>query len=214
MLEPIIDLVKQAILLVDCRPDRTTFVRRVGLLIVQQVDQDVVFFSDLAIVAVLVLNTPFLVILRTVYFFLLLLYFVPAKHALRERSRELVGVQCMHCIIRVLLNLVLLPKLWHLLLIALAHGALVIVAEALLCPEGALSFQIDLVRSEKGCHLQLLQDGCDPLVQVLELLDRRASSIQVARYNLCSALRYHKRVGELGLEEIRPIEAEENRREQ
>ena len=77
-----------------------------------------------------------------------------------------------------------------------------VIAEALLRPEGALPLQVDLVGSEEGCQLQPLQNWRDSLIQVLELLNWCASSVNFARDDLCCALWRDKRAWELCFEEI------------
>ena len=52
-------------------------------------------------------------------------------------------------------QLLKLPEVRDVFLVAFTDGALIVVAKALLGPEGALALQIDLVRSEKRRLLQL-----------------------------------------------------------
>ena len=57
------------------------------------------------------------------------------------------------------LHLLLFPEIWDVFLVAFTDGTLIIVAEALLGPEGAFALQIDLVRSEEWRLFQLAQNG-------------------------------------------------------
>ena len=59
------------------------------------------------------------------------------------------------------------PERGDIFLITLTDSALVIVTEALLGPEGALSFEVDLVCAEEGCLLQLGKDGIYFAVELL-----------------------------------------------
>ena len=69
------------------------------------------------------------------------------------------------------------PKIRHVFLITFTDRALVIIAEALLGPEGTLAFQIYLVSSEEGCFFELGQDWVNVGIEFLKLLNRSASSI-------------------------------------
>ena len=75
---------------------------------------------------------------------------------------------------------VVLPKVWHVLLLALEYGALVIVADSLLGPERALSFEVDFEGAEEWSLLELAQNRGYPRVEVLQLLDRRTGTVKVA----------------------------------
>ena len=84
MLQLIIDLVEETVLLIDGFPDGAALVRSEGLLVLKQVDEDVVFFFHFPVMAILVFNAPFFIVLRTVNLLLFLLYLAPAKNVLRE----------------------------------------------------------------------------------------------------------------------------------
>ena len=101
-----------------------------------------------------------------------------------------------------LTSLLGLPEVGDVLFVALAHGALVIVAQALLCPEWALSFKVDLVGSEERGLLELAEDGRDSAIELLELFDWCARSIDVSLDDLCGTLGWVKIIRELFDEEV------------
>lgn len=102
-----------------------------------------------------------------------------------------------------------LPKLRR-LFVALAHLTLIVVAKALLGPEGALSFQINLVCPEERRLLQPLQDGRNLRIKVLELLDWCACPIQIAFSQLGGAFWRNKRIWEVLGEELAAIKRQKN----
>jgi len=201
-------LVEHAILRIDGLPDGRALIRCVGLFVLEQVDEDVVLLFDVTILPVLILNTPLLVILWTVDLLLLLSFHAAAKNVLCERLRELVRVDSRDSFKGIFFSLLAsfcLPELRHFLLVAFTHSTLVVVAEALLGPEGALTLQIDLVSSEERCMLQSLHNGRDPMVQIFQLLYRCTGSIQVTLTDLSSTLGCHKRLREVFLKELAAV---------
>jgi len=85
-----------------------------------------------------------------------------------------------------------LPESGHVLGVTLAHSALVIVAQALLSPKRALTLQVDFVCAEERCLLQLVEYWRNLVIQVLKVLYRCATSVQVALCDLSSTLRRAK----------------------
>ena len=140
-------LVEQTIFFIDCVPHGSTDISSVGLFIVKQVDQGVICFLHFFVGTFLIVNAPLFIILGAIdYYWLFFLgFFKTIEDVCRERLRKLVIT--FHY--EMSLGLVLLPKVRHIFLLAFADRALAIVAEALLGPEGTLSFEIDFVCSEE-----------------------------------------------------------------
>ena len=61
-------------------------------------------------------------------------------------------------ILRDSLHLVVFPEIWDVFLVTFADGTLVIIAKALLGPEGTLTFQINLVSAKERCFFKLAED--------------------------------------------------------
>ena len=80
------------------------------------------------------------------------------------------------------------PKLRHLFLLTLADGTLIVVAESVLGPKWALSFQVDFVSAEKWRSLELIKDGCDLAIEALQFLDWCTRPKEVPRCDLGSTL--------------------------
>ena len=72
------------------------------------------------------------------------------------------------------------PEIRDVFLVTLADGAFVIIAEALLGPEGTLAFEIDLVGAKEWRLLQLFEDGRNLEIQFLKLFNRGTGPIHVS----------------------------------
>ena len=110
----------------------------------------------------------------------------------------------------ILRRLAYLPEQRNVFGVTLADGTLVIVAEPLLRPEGALTLQVDLVGPEERCPLEARQDWRDLGVQALQLLDGRARPVEVTLSYLRSAFESHERAREILGEELCAVEGEED----
>jgi hypothetical protein len=73
-----------------------------------------------------------------------------------------------------------LPVKGNFVVFALAHRALVVVAQALLRPERTLALHVYFVRAEVRGALELLQNGVNLLVQVFQVLYRGARALQIS----------------------------------
>lgn len=136
--------VQQAIFFVNWTPNWGSIVSRKGFNVIQKVNQDVVLLIYFAILTILVLNAPFFIILWAIDLdsFRLL---KATENVFIERLRELVRASGHNFLLKnalLLLGLVDLglPEKRHVLLIALTHGTLIVVAQTLLGPERALTF--------------------------------------------------------------------------
>lgn len=94
------------------------------------------------------------------------------------------------------------PELRDIFLFALADGALVIVAESLLGPKRALSFEIDFVSAEKWCSLELGEDGCESAIETLQFFDRCTRPIEVSLCDLGGTLGWVEVRWEVAREEV------------
>ena len=82
----------------------------------------------------------------------------------------------------------------------------VIIAQALLGPEGTLTLQVYLVSAEKWRLLELRKDWQDLAVQLLKLFYRSASAVDITFSDLRSALRRVEVARERLHKEVCPVD--------
>ena len=102
------------------------------------------------------------------------------------------------------------PERGDIFLIAFAHCTLVVVTETLLCPEWALSLQVNLVCAEERSLLELTQNRCNFAIETLKLLHWRTNTIHVSFSHLCCTHRWVKRRWKVLLEKVCPVEIQED----
>ena len=165
-------IVQEAVFFVNGSPDGSPFKCSVCFFIFLHVHENVIVFVDQSVGAVLVVNAPLAVILRTVHLFL--------GNARSESTRELILAldNAMFLAARLHTHLPLFPEGRHLLLVTLTHRAVFVIAKALLGPKRTLSFQIDHVSAEERRGLEISQNWIEVLVEFFEGFNGSAGAVE------------------------------------